>query len=139
MKSGDVRTMMELWFFSMVSVVSAVLPDMRERGAGAILGAFGGNAARGEPYMSGSGPTQAAGRNYLYSMHGELEPEGIRVGLVSINGVIKGSAYADEVDAGASDAPTGLEMPVVDPDEMAEVLWRVANGAGRIETFFPDA
>jgi short-subunit dehydrogenase len=128
---------MALWFFGMVKAVSEILPQMRIRGSGAILTAFGSNAVQGEPYMSGSGPAQAAARNYLFSLHGELAAEDIHVGMVSINGVIKGSGYHQAMEQGQIDVPEGVVMPEVDPDEMAEMLWRAASGTGAIETFYP--
>jgi len=137
LSAGAMRPLMDLSFFSLVSVVQAVLPDMRERGAGAILGAVAGNAVEGLPYMSGAGIAHGAARNFLFSLHGELAPEGIHVGLVCISGVIKGSEYHQQVEAGTSDAPEGLDLPLVDPDEMAETLWQIGTGSGVREVVYP--
>lgn len=131
------RERIDLCLHGLVAVVNAVLPGMRERGSGAILAGFGGTAAVGLPYMSGPAPAQAAARNYLFSLHGELANVGIRVGMVTVSGAIAGSAYHQSMEAGESDTPPGLEIPVVSADELAERLWQSAAGTGDLETFHP--
>jgi short-subunit dehydrogenase len=133
------RERTELMFHGLVAIMNAVLPQMRQRGEGAILAGFGASAVVGEPFMSGPAPAQAAARNYLYSLHGEVLGDGVRVGMVTIAAVIKESAYYQSVLAGADDAPDGFEMPLVDPDDLAGQLWEVAAGRGELEKAFPSA
>ncbi|MEI7247874.1 MULTISPECIES: SDR family NAD(P)-dependent oxidoreductase [Pectobacterium] len=133
----NIRDRMSMGFISLIAIIHHLLPTMQQRRRGAVLAAFGGNAVMGLPYMSGLATAQAAARNYLYSLQGEVAHDNIHVGIIGISGVIKGSAYHASVTAGTSDAPDFLEMPLIDPDEMAEVLWKASHGQAELETFFP--
>ncbi|MBB3801915.1 NAD(P)-dependent dehydrogenase (short-subunit alcohol dehydrogenase family) [Xanthomonas arboricola] len=124
-------------FLGLVASVQASLPYLRESGGGAILAAYGGTAALGLPFMCGPAPAQAAVRNYLQSLQGELQPEGIHVAMASISAVIRGSAYHQQVEAGDDDAPEGLEMEIVDPEEIAEDLWSAVFSGGGLEFSYP--
>lgn len=131
------RARTDYLFLGLVGVVNEVLADFRKKGQGAVLAGFGGSAAQGMPFMSGPAPAQSAARNYLMSLHGELAPENIHVGMVTISAVIKGSAYHSSVEAEESDASAEFEMPIVDPDDLAENLWQAANGRGEVEFICP--
>ncbi|MEA9787051.1 SDR family oxidoreductase [Xanthomonas campestris pv. raphani] len=124
-------------FLGLVASVQASLPHLRQSGGGAILAAYGGTAVLGLPFMCGPAPAQAAVRNYLQSLHGELQPEGIHVAMASISAVIRNSAYHQSVVAGEDDAPQGLEMDIVDPVEIANDLWRAAFTAEGLEFSYP--
>lgn len=137
--SDVIRYVMELSLFSMIDIVHAVLPAMQERGSGAILSAVGGDLTIGTPYMSGFAVGHSAARNYLYSLNGELADQGINVGLVSISGIVKDSEYYKNYEGGVTDAPDFLEMPIIDPVEIAEGLWNAANGKTSVEIQFPAA
>ncbi|WP_426781038.1 SDR family NAD(P)-dependent oxidoreductase [Pseudomonas syringae] len=127
------RSRSEYLFLGLVGVVNNVLPDFKKNGQGAILAAFGGTASVGIPYMSGPAPAQAAARNYLMSLHGEVAQENIHVGIVTISAVIKGSAYHSTVEAGEADVPPDTDMPVIDPNILADKLWEAASGRGEVE------
>lgn len=131
------RTRTDYLFLGLVAVVNEVLADFRQHGEGAVLAGFGGSAAQGIAFMSGPAPAQAAARNYLMSLHGELAQENIHVAMVTISAVIEGSAYHLSVESSESDAPDDFEMPVVDPDVLAEQLWEAANGRGEVEFVVP--
>lgn len=131
------RERTELLFHGLVAVVNEVLPEMRKRGSGAILAGFGGTAALGLPYMSGPAPAQAAARNYLFSLHGEVADLGIHVGIVTISGVITGSGYHHTIVAEEHDAPADLSIPIVEAADLANQLWQTANGLGKLEVAFP--
>lgn len=133
------RDRLALLFVGLVEVVCATLPGMRERGGGAILAGMGGSAAIGLPFMSGPAPAQAAARNYLQSLHGELAGEGIHVAMATISGVIRGSAYHRAVVAGEADADDTFEMPIVDPDEIADRLCEAVRSGKGVEFFYPPA
>lgn len=137
MTAEMVRDRSELLFVSLVAAVNGVLPEMRQRGDGAVLAGFGGSAMQGLPFMSGPAPAQAAARNYLYSLNGEVAGDGIRVGMVTISAVITGSAYHRAVEAKEDDTPGGFEMPVVEGQDLAEALWQAAVGKGQLEATFP--
>lgn len=130
---------MGLWCYGLISVVRAVLPEMRERGEGALLVVFGGAAAEGRPYFSGSSPAEAASRNYLYSLRGELIGEGINIGMVTVAGVIKGSGFHQAMEAGYIEEIPGVVMPLIDPEDIADEFWQAATGKGQFEVAFPKA
>ena len=131
------QTRIDYLFMGLVAAVNEVLADFRKNGGGAVLAGFGGSASQGVPFMSGPAPAQSAARNYLMSLHGELAQENIHVGMVTLSGVIQGSAYHSSVENGDSDAPTDFEMPLIDPAQLADQLWAVACGRGKVEYFFP--
>lgn len=84
---------MPLLFCTHVALVQEFPPHMIEQGFGAILTAPGASTLHGLPNMSGSGPAQAAQRNYLQSLHTEVADKGVCVGMLYIGVVIENSAF----------------------------------------------
>lgn len=153
-KDLDARTLerlSRLFLLTPVEVARAVLPEMTERGDGAILLSHGGSAVQPAPHMSGLGPVMAAARNYLYSLNGELADTGVYAGTLTVNAVIDGSELADfgrtlhaeaanAADAGDAvdtDAPADTEIPSVDPDDLAECYWDMYTHRDRVEEARP--
>ena len=114
-----------------VATVQAVLPEWTERGDGAFLMTTGHTAVAPRPHLSGVGPVMAAARNYVYSLHGELADSGIYAGTLSISAMIERSEIAEKIDA-----PAGL--PIVDPDELAELYWRMYTKRDVVEQVHPE-
>lgn len=114
-----------------VATVQAVLPEWTERGDGAFLMTTGHTAVAPRPHLSGVGPVMAAARNYLYSLHGELADSGIYAGTLSISAMIERSEIAEKIDV-----PAGL--PIVDPDELAELYWRMYTKRDVVEQVHPE-
>lgn len=132
------RDFMPLIFYSFISLVQQFLPEMIERRSGAILTAQGASTLHGLPNMSGSGPAQAAQRNYLQSLHAEVSDKGVHVGMLYIGAVIENSAFHAWSEAGIA-AGTGRRWgPTVDPDHLAELLWNMHNTTGETEARYPD-
>jgi short-subunit dehydrogenase len=109
-----------------VSVVGAlaaaqvVAPGMAEAGGGSILLTGGGFALRPMAALASLGVGKAALRNLAFSLAEELGPMGIRVGTVTILGMV---------------APGGP----FDPDAIAEAYWALhadRQGALGVETSF---
>ena len=73
---------MPLSYGAVVALVQEFLPAMLKQGKGSILTAQGASSRQGLPFMSGPGPAQAAQRNYLQSLHAELAPKGVYVGML---------------------------------------------------------
>lgn len=132
---------LDLYLLAPVEVVRAVLPEMLERGSGSILVGQGASAVMPQPQMSGVGPAMAATRNWLYSLNGELASRGIYVGTIAIAAMIAGSEAHQALTSGAIsfDLPEGMELPVVDPDELADLLWGMSVDRDRVEIVHPDA
>lgn len=134
-----VRDKVELFLYGLVAAVGAVLPGMRARQQGSILVGLGGSAAMGMPFMSGPGPALAGARNYLYSLHGELAPEGIYVGMLTLSAVIQHSGWHTGIQSGAIplNLPPGFQIPEVSPDALAGMLHSAAQTRQVPELVYP--
>lgn len=95
--------------------VQAVLDDMKAAKAGTILLTGGGFALSPMPAFASLAIGKASIRNFTSSLAGELEPQGIHVGTVTICGIVKpGTPF--------------------DPDKIAEAYWTLhAQEAGKWE------
>ncbi|HEV2590754.1 MAG TPA: SDR family NAD(P)-dependent oxidoreductase [Gaiellaceae bacterium] len=127
---------MPLVFYSFLALVQEFLPHMLEQGDGAILTAQGASTLHGLPNMSGSGPAQAAQRNYLQSLHAEVADKGVFVGMLYIGALIENSAfhaYAEQAKASG-----GRDWgPTVDPAYLANLLWNMHVAKGEPEARYP--
>jgi hypothetical protein len=101
-----------------------VLPELLERGEGAILVGHGSSAVEAMPGLSGVGPVMAATRNYLYGLNAELAGTCVYVGTIAVGAMIIRSAAHSALTSGAMqiELPDGMELPLVDPDELAAIL-----------------
>ena len=81
--------------------------------------------------MSGPGPAQAAQRNYLQSLHGEVAAQGVYVGMLYIGAAIEGSAFHTELERAKAAGEPVWEMASVDPAVLAEMLWSMHRHEGR--------
>ncbi len=131
------REFMPLSFYTLVALVQEFLPQMIERGDGAILTAQGASTRQGLPNMSGPGPAQAAQHNYLQSLHAEVAPQGVYVGMLYIGAAIEHSAFHTQmVKAKAAGEPV-WEMPVVTPAHLADLLWNMHQTREQAEASYP--
>jgi short-subunit dehydrogenase len=131
------REKMDLYFFSLINAVNAVLPEMRKRKDGKILVSFGGSAAVGFPFFSGPGPAVSASRNYLQSLFGELAAEGVFAGMLTITALIKNSESHTAIKSGK--VKFDLQVPEVDPAELAGMVWDLGQKKSSSEVTFPAA
>lgn len=125
----------QVFLYSPIAVVNAVLPEMLSRRDGAILITHGGTAARPVPMMSGAGPIMATARNYLFALNGEVADKGVFVGTLTNSAVIVGSAFHELVQSGAF--PGAAEIPTVSPDELADIYHQMVINRKPIETDWP--
>lgn len=133
--STQLRANLELLTLSTIDIVQAALPEMIERGSGAMVFGFGRSAAHPMPDLSGAGPAMAATRNYVHSLAAELSGHGIHVGTLLISAMIKGSA-AHTAMTGGDDSAT-IPYPVVEPSALAEALWTMASNGSPLEAHLP--
>jgi short-subunit dehydrogenase len=131
------RDFMPLIFYTMVALVREFLPHMLEQGDGAILTAQGGSTVLGLPNMSGPGPAQAAQRNYLQALHAEVAGQGVYVGMLYIGAAIRDSAFHAELEQAKAAGDPAWEMPVVDPGQLAGLLWTMHRTKGQREAIYP--
>jgi short-subunit dehydrogenase len=132
------REFMPLSFYTLVALVQEFLPGMLERGDGsAILTAQGASSTQGLPYMSGPGPAQAAQRNYLQSLHAEVAKEGVYVGMLYIGVAIEHSAFHTQMEKAKAAGEPVWDMPVVAPDQLADLLWAMHQSREQAEANYP--
>ena len=129
---------MPLTFYTLVALVQEFLPEMLAQGDGAILTAQGASSVTGLPYMSGPGPAQAAQRNYLQSLHAEVGPRGVYVGMLYIGVAIEGSAFHTEMERAKAAGEPVWEMATVDPALLADLLWSMQGTKGEAEVIYPE-
>lgn len=127
---------MPLLYYSFLALVQQFLPHMLERGNGAILTAQGASTLHGLPHMSGSGPAQAAQRNFLQSLHAEVAGRGVFVGMLYIGAIIEKSAF--HAQAEQAKAAGGRDWgPSVGPAYLADLLWNMHDAKGESEARYP--
>ncbi|WP_433472617.1 SDR family NAD(P)-dependent oxidoreductase [Spirillospora sp. CA-142024] len=120
-----------------VEVFRAVLPEMTERGDGAVLMTTGYTAVQPMPQLGGPGPVMAAARNHLYSLNAELADSGVYAGTLTVAAMIAGSEAAEAAEVEDDDRFTGAAFPVVDPSELAEHYWDMYTKRDRVEQAYP--
>ncbi|ATQ30214.1 short-chain dehydrogenase [Rhodococcus ruber] len=143
--AAAVQELTPLLLLTPVEIVRAVLPEMIERGDGAILLTLGYSALEPMPYMSGVGPVMAAARNYWYSLHGELAGTGVYAGTLTVGAIIERSELGEAATAQAQIAdtsspatfPNGVEITTVDPDELAAIYWDMYTARDGVERVYP--
>ena len=129
---------MPLAVYSLVGLVQQFLPHMIQERSGAILSALGASAVHGLPNMSGPGPAQAAQRNYLQSLRGEIADNGVYVGMLFIGAIIENSAFHTQTEE-AKAAGAGRDWgPAVDPAHLAGLLWNMHKTKSPMEATHPD-
>jgi short-subunit dehydrogenase len=128
---------MPLIFYTMLGLVQEFLPHMLAQGDGAILTAQGGSTVHGLPNMSGPSPAQAAQRNYLQALHAEIAEKGVYVGMLYVGAAIRNSAFHTEMEQAKAAGNPVWEMPTVDPEHLADLLWTMHATKGQPEAIYP--
>lgn len=131
------QNFMPLIFYTMLALVQEFLPHMLAQGDGAILTAQGGSTVQGLPNMSGPSPAQAAQRNYLQALHAEVAEKGVYVGMLYIGAAIEHSAFHAEMEKGKAAGDAVWEMPTVDPEHLADLLWTMHRTRSQQEAIYP--
>jgi short-subunit dehydrogenase len=131
------RNFMPLIFYTMLALVQEFLPHMLEQGDGAILTAQGGSSVRGLPDMSGPSPAQAAQRNYLQALHAEVANDGVYVGMLYIGAAIRKSSFHVEMEKARAAGEPVWDMPTVNPEHLADLLWTMHDTRGKPEVIYP--
>lgn len=131
--------LLQLLVLTPVQIVQDVLPEMLERGDGAILVGHGVSAVTPMAGLSGVGPAMAATRNYLYSLHAEVADRGVYVGTIAVAAMVLGSAGHAALTSGevTFDLPAGVGFPTVDPADLADLYWDMVVRRDRVEVVHP--
>jgi short-subunit dehydrogenase len=131
------QSFMPLIFYTMVALVQEFLPHMLAQGDGAILTAQGGSTVQGLANMTGPSPAQAAQRNYLQGLHAEVAEKGVYVGMLYVGAAITNSAFHTELENAKAAGEPVWEMPTVDPEHLADLLWNMHSTKGQREVIYP--
>ncbi|MTE16766.1 SDR family NAD(P)-dependent oxidoreductase [Nocardia aurantiaca] len=131
--AATVVGLVPLLLLSPIEIVRALLPEWTARGDGAFLLSLGQLAVQPRPYVSGVGPIMAAARNYAHSLHGELRDSGIYIGTLAVAAYIARSEIAE-----SASATNESDLPVVDPDVLADLYWTMYTTRDRVERIHPE-
>ena len=101
-----------------INTANLVIPDMIERGEGALLFTSDLSAMSPSPMFGNSGIVMSGLRNYILNLHNRLQPDGVFVGHLSISPLIKRG--------------TGF-----DPDQVAEAWYQLYEQRDVVEDTFP--
>jgi NAD(P)-dependent dehydrogenase (short-subunit alcohol dehydrogenase family) len=107
---------------SLVVAISEVSPAMRRAGRGTILITGGGSALSGSTWSASLAAQKAAVRNLAASAAAELEPDGIKVATVTIDGTL-GSNGFDRDDIAAEYVRLHHRSMQADVPWVNEVTW----------------
>ncbi|MCO5973865.1 SDR family NAD(P)-dependent oxidoreductase [Actinoallomurus soli] len=134
--ADQLRDLMPLAVYSLVDLVHEFLPDMLDRKQGAVLVAMAAGAVQGMPQLSGTA-VLAAQRNYLQALQAEVTEQGVHVGRLYIGAVIEHSAFHQQQETARATGQPVLDMPVVDPDQLADLLWSMQSSTHEHEVLHP--
>lgn len=107
-----------------VDFASLLIPELTARGSGGLLFAGGLSSVVPMPPLAGFALFAAALRNYAITLHAALEPAGVYAGTITIGGLIERGDIHQAL-AGNPDLPENLTAATLDPDELAETVWRL--------------
>ncbi|MGO4615070.1 SDR family NAD(P)-dependent oxidoreductase [Nocardia sp. 2TAF39] len=108
---SHVQGAMEFQLYGAIAATKAVLPAMREAGAGTLLYTTGAGSIDPDPRVANVNAAAAALRNWAMNLHKELADAGIQAAHVGI-----------DVAIGASFLPGA---PVAQPEEISPVYWEL--------------
>jgi short-subunit dehydrogenase len=129
----DVATMSRLldkFVLTPVALAGRFLPGMLERGGGGLLFALGAAAKYPTPRFASGGVAQSALRNYVHTLHAELEPDNIYAGALLIGALIEGSQAHRNAAAWSAG---GRPLAVVSADDLAGRYWDMYSKRDRVE------
>ncbi|MFI7640647.1 SDR family NAD(P)-dependent oxidoreductase [Nonomuraea sp. NPDC049400] len=108
---SHVQHEMEFQLYGAIAATKAVLPAMRESGAGTLLYTTGAGSIDPVPQVGNVNAAAAALRNWAINLHKELTGTGIQAAHVGI-----------DVSIGLSVIP---DFPTAQPEEIAPVYWEL--------------
>ncbi|KOX30143.1 short-chain dehydrogenase [Saccharothrix sp. NRRL B-16348] len=118
----NLQLQVEYSFYGAVAATRAVLPAMREAGAGTLLFTTGGGSVDPVPMFGNVNAAQAALRNWVLNLDKELTGTGVHAAHVAINVWIGGGG------------PEG--SPTATPEQIAPLYWDLHEHRDRSEAVF---
>ncbi|CAM5513446.1 SDR family NAD(P)-dependent oxidoreductase OS=Streptomyces tendae OX=1932 GN=GUR47_06945 PE=4 SV=1 [Streptomyces tendae] len=119
---SDVQWAMDILLYGAIAATRAVLPAMREAGAGTLLYTNGAGSVDPTPMLGNLNAAQAALRNWVLSLHKELAGTGVQAAHVAI-GVWIGTG-----------GPPGV--PAASAEEVAPLYWDLHTQRDEVERVF---
>ncbi|MEV5644524.1 SDR family NAD(P)-dependent oxidoreductase [Streptomyces flaveolus] len=108
---AHVQQEMEFQLYGAIAATRAVLPAMREAGAGTLLFTTGAGSIDPVPQVGNVNAAAAALRNWAVNLHKELDGSGVQAAHVGI-----------DVSIGMSVVPG---FPTAEPEEISPVYWEL--------------
>jgi hypothetical protein len=87
------------------------------------------------PILGSLAPVSAALRMYALTLHEALVPSGVFAGALTIGGLIA----RGDIHAMIAAQHPGADLPTLEPDEIAQVAWRMTRDRTTAETVFEAA
>jgi short-subunit dehydrogenase len=134
--ADELRELMPLAVYSLVDLVHEFLPHMLSQQKGTILVAAAASAVQGMPNLAGTA-VLAAQRNYLQALQAKVTEQGVYVGRLYIGAVIEHSAFHTQQEAARAASQPVMDMPVVDPAHLADLLWTMQSAKDEHEVLYP--
>jgi short-subunit dehydrogenase len=135
LEAGYLQSILPLLTLAPIEVSRSLMPGMRARGHGAFIVADGTSGVSPWPGKSGPGPAFAATRNYILTLHEEVQPAGVFAGMLHVGAMIENSTgMAAALAAGMK---LDSSVPMVHPDALADEVWRLTRARDRAETIIP--
>ena len=100
-------------------------------------------------FGAGPGLGQAVARRYAregyavtlvgrrQELHAEVAEKGVYVGMLYIGAAIKNSAFHAEMEKAKAAGDPVWDMPTVDPEHLAGLLWTTHGTRGQREVIYP--
>ncbi|OLT19500.1 short-chain dehydrogenase [Pseudonocardia sp. CNS-139] len=127
----SVRDAFETAVVPPVALAAAVLPGMRERGAGTLFFAGGLSGLRPMPMLGSLAPASAALRMYVLTLNAALDGTGVYAATLTIGGLIeRGDIHRMFEDQGIPMTAT------LNPDDIAERAWHMRETRTEAEAVF---
>jgi NAD(P)-dependent dehydrogenase (short-subunit alcohol dehydrogenase family) len=84
----NVQSQIDFYVYGAINAAQQVIPEMVERGAGAMIFTTGGGSVAPTPRMGNINIAAAGLRNWVLNLHGALAPKGVYVAYVAIGALI---------------------------------------------------
>ena len=135
LEASYLQSILPLLTFAPIELARALIPGMRARGKGAFIVTDGTSGITPRQKRSGPGPAFAATRNYIMTLHDEVQSDGVFAGMLHVGAMIENSTGM--AAARAAGMKLDSSVPVVDPDDLADEVWRMVSERNPAEAILP--
>ncbi|MDT0346224.1 SDR family NAD(P)-dependent oxidoreductase [Streptomyces litchfieldiae] len=124
----NLQPQIEYNLYGAVTAARAVLPAMREAGAGMLLFTTGGGSVHPIPMLGNINAAAAALRNWVLNLHNELAGSGVLAAHVAINTWI-GEGGPEGIPSATPEQIAPLYWDLYERRDQAEVVFNARRGA----------